>query len=39
MLSALNTNGTIKIKEFKTTRDHTVNMLKSWVITLNKIKY
>ena len=29
MLSALNTNGTIKIKEFKTTRDHTENMLKS----------
>ncbi len=29
MLSALNTNGIIKIKEFKTTRDHTENMLKS----------
>ena len=29
MLSALNTKGTIKIKEFKTTRDHTENMLKS----------
>ena len=29
MLSALNTNGTVKIKEFKTTRDHTENMLKS----------
>ena len=29
MLSALNTIGTIKIKEFKTTRDHTENMLKS----------
>ena len=29
MLSALNTNGTIKIKEFKTTRDHTENILKS----------
>ena len=29
MLSALNTNGTIKIKEFNTTRDHTENMLKS----------
>jgi len=29
MLSALNTKGIIKIKEFKTTRDHTENMLKS----------
>ncbi len=29
MLSALNTNGTVKIREFKTTRDHTENMLKS----------
>ena len=29
MLSALNTNGKVKIKEFKTTRDHTENMLKS----------
>ena len=29
MLSALNTNGTVKIKEIKTTRDHTENMLKS----------
>ena len=29
MLSALNTNGTVKIKEFKTTIDHTENMLKS----------
>ncbi len=29
MLSALNTNGVVKIKEFKTTRDHTENMLKS----------
>ena len=29
MLSSLNTNGTLKIKEFKTTRDHTENMLKS----------
>ena len=29
MLSALNTNGTVKIKEFKTTRDHTENLLKS----------
>ena len=29
MLSALNINGTVKIKEFKTTRDHTENMLKS----------
>ena len=29
MLSALNTKGTIKIKEFKSTRDHTENMLKS----------
>ena len=29
MLSALNTNGVIKIKEFKSTRDHTENMLKS----------
>ncbi len=29
ILSALNTNGTVKIKEHKTTRDHTENMLKS----------
>ena len=29
MLSALNTNGTVKIKEFKSTRDHTENMLKT----------
>ena len=29
MLSALNTNGNIKIKEFKSTRDHTENMLKA----------
>tara|TARA_B100000989_G_scaffold183173_1_gene137791 strand:+ start:2213 stop:3511 length:1299 start_codon:yes stop_codon:yes gene_type:complete len=29
MLSALNTNGTVKIKELKSTRDHTENMLKS----------
>ena len=29
MLSALNTNGKVKIKEFKSTRDHTENMLKS----------
>ncbi len=29
MLSALNTNGIVKIKEFKNTRDHTENMLKS----------
>ena len=29
MLSALNTNGKVKIKEFKTTRDHTENMLQS----------
>ena len=29
MLSALNTKGTVEIKEFKTTRDHTENMLKS----------
>ena len=29
MLSALNTKGTVKIKEFKSTRDHTENMLKS----------
>ena len=29
MLSALNTNGTVRIKEFKSTRDHTENMLKS----------
>ncbi len=29
MLSALNTNGTVKVKEFKSTRDHTENMLKS----------
>ena len=27
MLSALNTNGLVKIKEFKSTRDHTENML------------
>ena len=29
MLSALNIKGTVKIKEFKSTRDHTENMLKS----------
>ena len=29
MLSALNTNGTVKIIEFKSTRDHTENMLLS----------
>ncbi len=29
MLSALNTNGVVKIKELKTTRDHTENMLKA----------
>ena len=29
MLSALNINGTVKIKEFKSTRDHTENMLRS----------
>ena len=29
MLSALNTKGTVEIKELKTTRDHTENMLKS----------
>ena len=29
MLSALNTKGTIKIKELKSTRDHTENMLKT----------
>ena len=29
MLSALNTNGIVKIKEFKSTRDHTENMLQS----------
>ncbi len=29
MLSALNTNGVVKVKEFKSTRDHTENMLKS----------
>ena len=29
MLSALNINGVVKIKEHKTTRDHTENMLKS----------
>ncbi len=29
MLSALNTNGIVRIKEFKSTRDHTENMLKS----------
>ena len=29
MLSALNTKGIVKIKEFKSTRDHTENMLKS----------
>ena len=29
MLSALNTNGTVNIKEFKSTRDHTENMLRS----------
>ncbi len=29
MLSALNTKGTVKIKELKSTRDHTENMLKT----------
>ena len=29
MLSALNTNGLVKIKEFKSTRDHTERMLKA----------
>lgn len=29
MLSALNVNGTVRIKEFKSTRDHTENMLRS----------
>ena len=29
LLSALNTNGIVKVKEFKSTRDHTENMLKS----------
>ena len=29
MLSALNTNGIVKIKELKSTRDHTENMLKA----------
>ena len=29
ILSALNTNGIVKIKEFKSTRDHTENMLKA----------
>ena len=29
MLSALNTNGTVRIQEIKSTRDHTENMLKS----------
>ena len=29
MLSALNTNGTVKIKEYKSTRNHTENMLQS----------
>ena len=29
MLSALNTKGLIQIKEFKSTRDHTENMLKA----------
>jgi len=29
MLSALNTNGLVKIKELKSTRDHTENMLKA----------
>ncbi len=29
MLSALNTKGVVKIKEYNTTRDHTENMLKS----------
>lgn len=29
MLSALNTNGIVEIKEYKTTRDHTENMLKA----------
>ena len=29
ILSSLNTNGIVKIKEFNSTRDHTENMLKS----------
>ena len=29
ILSSLNTNGLVKIKEFESTRDHTENMLKS----------
>ena len=29
MLSALNTNGIVRLKELKSTRDHTENMLKS----------
>ena len=35
MLSALNTIGTVKIKEFKSTRDHTENMLKSMGYNIN----
>jgi len=35
MLSALNTKGLIEIKEFKTTRDHTENMLKAMGYNIN----
>ena len=35
MLSALNTNGLIEIKEFKSTRDHTENMLKAMGYEIN----
>ena len=35
MLSALNTNGLVEIKEFKSTRDHTENMLKAMGYNIN----
>ncbi len=35
ILSALNTNGLVEIKEFKTTRDHTENMLKAMNYNIN----
>ncbi len=38
MLSALNTNGLVKIKEFKSTRDHTENMLKAMGYNISVIE-
>ena len=35
ILSALNTNGLVEIKEFKSTRDHTENMLKAMNYNIN----